>query len=312
MLDGLTLDQLRIFVAVADTGSFSAAGVAVQRVQSAVSQSVRALETTLGLQLFDRTLKKPRLTDAGRTVLADARRVIGDAETLRGRASSIANGLEPELTLSLSQLLERQTSMDVMRELSQTFPNLPVRLLTGGIAAPERYLRAGTVELAIFPLGLTDATDLETEFLVDVPLVPVVAASHPLAALPGPLSRDALSTHVQLVLTDTLTPEDWSLGVVSHLVWRFADMNTRLAFLLNGFGWCNMPLHLVAPHIASGVLKRLVLKQRNGFVMQLHAVHHPARPPGRAGRWLIERLRERLAVAEPQTTGLADNAAPAP
>src|SRR5260370_30697287 len=63
MIDPLTLDQMRILVAVADRGSFSAAARALGRVQSAISQSIQTLETTLGLVLFDRSGKRPQLTD---------------------------------------------------------------------------------------------------------------------------------------------------------------------------------------------------------------------------------------------------------
>jgi DNA-binding transcriptional LysR family regulator len=57
MLDRLTLDQLRIVIAVAETGSFSGAARRLGRVQSAVSQSVQSLEATLGIPLFDRAAK---------------------------------------------------------------------------------------------------------------------------------------------------------------------------------------------------------------------------------------------------------------
>ena len=68
MLDRLTLDQLRMLIAVAETGSFSAAARRLGRVQSAVSQSVQALEATLGLALFDRGERTPKLSDAGRAL----------------------------------------------------------------------------------------------------------------------------------------------------------------------------------------------------------------------------------------------------
>ena len=59
-------------------------------------------------------------------------------------------------------------------------------------------------------------------------------------------------------------------GIVSHHVWRFADLATRLEFLLAGFGWCNMPWHMIEAHVAAGRLKRLVIAEeepeRFGFM----------------------------------------------
>ena len=80
MLDGVSLDQLRTFLAVADEGSFSAAGRRLRRAQSVVSQSLANLEGQLGVKLFDRSGHLPVLTDQGRALLADARVVARDVE----------------------------------------------------------------------------------------------------------------------------------------------------------------------------------------------------------------------------------------
>ena len=63
---------------------------------------------------------------------------------------------------------------------------------------------------------------------------------------------------MQLVLTDRTPSLKISAGgIVSRHIWRFADLATRLDFLLAGFGWCNMPSHMIAEHVASGRLKGL-------------------------------------------------------
>ncbi|NCV21121.1 MAG: hypothetical protein EBV45_04110, partial [Chloroflexi bacterium] len=71
-----------------------------------------------------------------------------------------------------------------------------------------------------------------------------------------------------------------------HRIWRFADLGTRLDYLLAGFGWCNMPAHMVDPHIAAGRLKRLRLVENDGWSMPIHLVHPRNRPPGR-GRFAL-------------------------
>src|SRR6202166_2246916 len=95
MLDGVSLDQLRTFIAAADEGSFSAAGRRLRRGQSVVSQTLANLEGPLGVKLFDRRGHLPVLTDQGRALLADARAVAGDIDLLKARAKSLAGGLEP-------------------------------------------------------------------------------------------------------------------------------------------------------------------------------------------------------------------------
>jgi DNA-binding transcriptional LysR family regulator len=126
MLDRLTLDQLRVLIAVADAGSFSAAGRRLGRVQSAISQSVQTLEAVLQVELFARDGKTPRLTDAGRAIVDDARHLIQGAKTLRARAESIASEIEPELTLAVDAMFPNAILMQSLRALSKEFPCLPV------------------------------------------------------------------------------------------------------------------------------------------------------------------------------------------
>ena len=294
MLDRLTLDQLRILVAVAETGSFSAAARRLGRVQSAISQSVQSLEDVLQVQLFSRGGKTPTLTEAGAALLEDARYLIRGAETLRARAQSMAEDVEPELTLAIDSMFPSTILMESLRGLSREFPNLPVTVFTEGLGGPEQRLRDGVARLGICVL-LTAYESFETEFLTSLPAVAVVAADHPLAREPEPLTRDQLEPQVQLVLTDR-TPLTQSLrgGIFSRRIWRFADLQTRLEYLLAGFGWCNMPLNLVEEHIKAGRLKRLVLKELSGFEFRMQIVYPRGGPPRRAGQWLIADLRRQL------------------
>src|SRR4029453_15236496 len=101
MLDGLTLDQLRIFIAAVDEGSFSAAGRKLRRAQSVVSQTLANLELQLGVSLFDRSARYPKLTEEGRSLLQDARGGAGHMDGLKARARSISEGIEPELSVAI-------------------------------------------------------------------------------------------------------------------------------------------------------------------------------------------------------------------
>ena len=69
MLDAMSMDQLRTFIAAAEEGSFSAAGRKLRRAQSVVSQTLANLEQQVGFQLFDRSGRYPRLTEQGRVLL---------------------------------------------------------------------------------------------------------------------------------------------------------------------------------------------------------------------------------------------------
>ncbi|HBO77271.1 MAG TPA: LysR family transcriptional regulator, partial [Cupriavidus sp.] len=99
MLDAVSLDQLRTFIAAVDEGSFSAAGRKLRRAQSVVSHTLANLEGQIGVQLFDRTGRYPRVTKEGTALLAQARLVVSGMDGFKSRAKAIADGLEPELSV---------------------------------------------------------------------------------------------------------------------------------------------------------------------------------------------------------------------
>ena len=202
MFDPLTLDQMRVLVAVAEAGSFSAAARRLGRVQSAISQAVQTMETTLGVALFDRSARTPVLTDAGLAVVEDARAMLDGAKAMRARAQSIAEDVEPELTLAVDALFPMPLLMMSLNGLRGEFPKLPATVFTEALGGAEQRLREGAARMAIYSLPAGPPRDLNAEFLTRIALVPVVAADHPLARAAAPIAREALEPHVQLVLTD--------------------------------------------------------------------------------------------------------------
>src|ERR1700678_124397 len=130
MIDPLTLDQMRVLVAVAETGSFSAAARRLRRGPSAITQAVQAMETTLGVPLFDRSTKKPTLTDAGMAIVGDARAIVESAKALRARAESIAADVEAELTLAVDATFPMPLLMKSLEALRGAFPTLPATVFS--------------------------------------------------------------------------------------------------------------------------------------------------------------------------------------
>jgi molybdate transport repressor ModE-like protein len=296
MINPLTLDQMRVLIAVAETGSFSAAARKLGRVQSAISQAVQAMEQALRLTLFDRSGKTPVLTDVGQAMLADAHAVLARAQAMQARALDIRDDLEPELTLAVDAVFPMPLLMGSLQALRSAFPTLPATLFTEGLGGARETLMAGAARMAIYPIVGGPPPEVHAEFLARVALAPVAAADHPLGRLDRPARREDLEEYVQLLLTGrNAFAESLRGGVVSPQVWRFVDQTVRLQFLLSGFGWCNMPLHMVEEHIAAGRLRRLeILHSEPPPEFPLYVVCPRDRPLGRAGRWLIRDLRERL------------------
>ena len=301
MISNLSLDQLRVLVTIAETGSFSAAGRRLGRVQSAISQAIATLESMQGVALFDRTGHRPQFTDVGRVLVDQARLVLASAARFEAVAAGTRQGLEPELALAIDPLAPTAPLIDSLRALSETFPDLPVSFSTEGLGGSLRRLRSGSAALAICLLLPDVPEDIAAYPLLRVALQAVVAPGHPLASLGRPATRGDLEPHVQLVLSDPVDPGGANYGLSSARLWRFVDLGRRLDFLMAGFGWCRMPDHLIAASIAEAKLVPLQMEddRTSGEGLTIYAAHRRDHALGPAGRWLLDRLRQRLATALP-------------
>jgi DNA-binding transcriptional LysR family regulator len=301
VLDGISLDQLRTFLAAVDEGSFSAAARRLSRAQSAVSDLIANLEGQLGVALFDRSGRYPRLTQQGQVLLADARAVVGSVDGLKARAKGMAAGLEPELSAVIDVFFPIEALTEAAKEFRERFPRTPLRLYVEALGGAYQPVLDGRASLGVVAELPIQPASLASEKLPAVPFVMVAAPEHPLAALRGTIPRREVARHVQLVITDrTELTQGREFGVLSAETWRFADVFAKRAFLLKGLGWGGMPLHLVADDIANGRLFTLAVENvpSDGLALPMSAVYPASSPPGPAGRWLIERLKQCPASAQ--------------
>ena len=125
MLDAMSIDQLRTFIAAADEGSFSAAGRKLRRAQSVVSTTLANLEQQVGLALFDRTGRYPQLTEAGSALLAQARMAVGGMDAFKARARTLAEGLEPELSVAVDVMFPIATLTTAVQAFHAAYPGTP-------------------------------------------------------------------------------------------------------------------------------------------------------------------------------------------
>lgn len=290
MLDGVSLDQLRAFIAAVDEGSFSAAGRKLYRVQSAVSGWIGDLEAQLNVVLFDRTARLPKLTPEGVLLLADARGVVAGVDALKARAKLMAGGLEAELSVVVDVFFPTATIAATAKAFAERFPLTPLRLFVEGLGAAYQPVLDERCSLGILASLPVEFPSLVSERLSEIPLVMVASPRHPLAKFRGRIPKRELAKHVQLVLTDRsnlMAGRDY--GVFSPSTWRLADLSTKHAFLKDGVGWGSMPCHMVESDIAVGSL--VLIDARGDFTLTMSACYRASAPPGPAGRWLIDHLK---------------------
>ena len=295
MLDGVSLDQLRAFIAAVDEGSFSAGARRLHRVQSAVSELVSNLEAQLGVVLFDRSERYPKLTPAGVLLVADARSVVANVGLLKARAKGISGGLESELSAVVDVLFPIQAIAESATEFRDRFPHTPLRLYVEALGSAYQPVLDGRCSFGVVGSLPIAPDSMTVERLQGVDMVMVAAREHPLALLNRVVPKAELAKHVQLVLTDRSELSiGREFGVMSPLTWRLGDLYAKHAFLLKGLGWGGMPLHTVREDLLEGRLAKLSIEDMpdESLILPMSAAYLTANPPGPAGRWLIERLRQ--------------------
>ncbi|NIJ08055.1 DNA-binding transcriptional LysR family regulator [Sphingomonas vulcanisoli] len=283
-----TLDQLRVFLAVVETGSFAAAGRRLNRAVSVISYGIANLEAQLGLTLFDREgTRRPVLTQAGQAVLIEARSVSRGIETLRAKVKGLSQGLEAQITLAVDVLLPGEWLGRVLRAFAAEYPTVTLRLHVEALGAVNALVIDRRAAIGVSGPLASEAVELDTRALGSVEMVPVAAPDHPLA-LAEPLLPGAARDHIQLVLTDrSPLTEGRDFSVLSPRTWRLADLGSKHALLREGIGWGNMPLPMIAPDLVAGTLKLLKMPDHPGQTYRFSGIWRHDSPPGPAASWLL-------------------------
>ncbi len=290
----LTLEALAVLDAIDRRGSFAAAAVELGRVPSAITYTIRTLEDTLDVLLFDRRGHRARLTPAGRTLLDEGRRLLAAAGDLEARVRRVATGWETDLRVAVDGLIPWARVVPLVaafyvecavRQSAHTQLKLSREIFGGTWDA----LADGRADLAIgAPGDVPVGGGYRVRLLAEINAQFVVAPSHPLAKMKHPLTEGDIAAHRGVVAADSsrhLPPR--SVGILSGQdTLTVPDLESKLAVHVAGLGCGFLPASIAAADVAAG---RLV-------VLALETPRPPARVsaawrtvrPGNALAWWIE------------------------
>jgi len=286
-----TLDQLKVFLTVVEIGSFAGAARRLNRATSVISYSISNLEAQLGVTLFDReSTRKPQLTEAGRTVLAEARTVANGIDGLRAKVRGLLQGLEAEVHLVIDVLLPAERVLDALRTFRREFPTVSLHLHVEALGAVAKLVLDRVAGIGISGPLVAGIDGIERISVGTMAMIPVAAPDHPLALqernLPG-----AGREHIQLVLTDrSALTQGRDFGVLSSRTWRLADIGAKHMLLKEGIGWGSMPAPMIADDLAQGRLVHLDMPDAKHLEYFFEAIYRTDTPPGPAASWLIARF----------------------
>lgn len=286
------LEQIRVFVAVAEGRSFSSVARDLRRAQSAVSTAIALLEEDLGVALFDRSSgRQPRLTLEGAALLEEAREVLRQCQRLEGRAQGLSRGEEARLRLAQDEAMSYQPVLASLEALGAAFPLLEVQLASSaqGDVARKLLERRADLGLLFHHEHMPDA--LERQRLGTIEMVTVCGATHALAAS-GYADRRELVRHRQILMApqDSHYPGGEQLG---PQVWRADSFYVMAELVMRGLGWAWLPRHVAQYPAYQGHLVELRSDWTPpSLVVELVCRRDEALGP--AALWLADQLAEHL------------------
>jgi len=286
----LSPESLQAFAQAAATGSFSAAARRLGKSQSTISEAISRLEIDLNVSLFVRGARQLTLTEAGSSLLSRVQDVLAASDRLLRQAGQLAAGLEPKLTLILSDAYQASQYQARLVELDQRYPDLEFECFFAEHADVLDLVGQGRGHLGLLAAQASYPPELAHASLADCADFGLfVAKGHPLAQLPRVTTEDLLPWRVlRLSTVADQGAELDDLPGSGGRCWSAPDYLLLLEMATLGFGWAALPRQLVTGH-GDGRLQELAI---NGWPKQVpvDVVWSRERPLGPAAAWLLERL----------------------
>lgn len=286
----LSLEALEVLDAIARKGSFAAAAASLFRVPSAITYTVRKLESDLGITLFNREGHRATLTEAGEALLREGRMLLEAACELEARVLRVAHGVETHLTIAVNDLFDLSKLHPLLtRFYAQAF-GTRLKLIREVYGGSWDALTSGRAEISIGAPGEGPPGDYHSIEMGKIDFVYAVAPFHPLAHLPAPLENQSIMQYCAISAADTsrqLAPRTSGI-LTGQDVLTVPDMQAKMAAQISGLGVGYLPRKMAEQAVAQGLL---VIKQVADPKPEIASFLAWRSKGGKAQQWLIKALR---------------------
>jgi DNA-binding transcriptional LysR family regulator len=287
----MTLEQLRVFVAVAERQHVTQAAHALNLAQSAASHAIGALEARHGTKLFNRVGRRIELTEAGRAFLTEARMILAQVEHAELALSEFGKLERGTLTVHASQTIASYWLPRHLVAFHRAYPKIRIRLTIGNTAQVAAAIETGAAELG-FVEGAVENDQLVSTPVARDQLIVVTGAGHAWAEIPR-LTKDRLAEG-EWVLREPGSGTRWAFEqAVLRLGLKLERLHTAMELPSNdavraaveaGLGATALSASVAAPSIESGLLHHVPfhLPER-----EFHVLRHKQRAQNRIAEALL-------------------------
>lgn len=236
-------DQLKMFLEVVESGSFSACARKLGKVQSAISQGIANLEIDLNVQLFDRSTRKPGLTEDGARLLPYVRAILKQSCELESVVESIERKEEPLIRLAVDSALFNPRLIKILERFGNIFPNTSIEIKSVIGADVSKKISANEADLGLMFCDMSLEQEVDFGYIGNMSFYAVCGVQHPLAKS-GALGVADLLPHRQLLVRGNDGDTIPYFNKLSTEVWWANSYPAILQLVEQGVGWSHLPCYL--------------------------------------------------------------------
>ena len=255
----MNINQLRYFVAAAESRSFTSAAAQYYISQTAVTQQIKALEEVVGVPLFDRSSRPISLTPAGNAFLIDAKAILERVNGAMDRVLEASVGFVGSLRVGYTKGYEKSGISQTLRAFRSEYPNVLISCYRADTDALAAGLLRGEYDI-IFTWDSTELSkdkNTVTRLADSAPLVAAVYSSHPFARRKT-LRRSELRNESILYMTPSSTGDSagdqhffelyHNAGYAPNIIFRSNDAESILMMVAAGEGISLLPNYVINGH----------------------------------------------------------------
>ncbi len=286
----LSQEELEALVAIVEMGSFRAAANHLHKAQSAISYSIKKLESKLRIKIFDRLASSVKLTEAGAVIYNKAKSIYKINEEIKSFSEIISEGIEAKISLVISPVTPLHIVTQILKTFNNKFPQTQIELSITTFEEPfESLIKSSNsnkseADIAISSGLISSHPNLEIIKWIELEFMPVTSPDYP-AAFKGIREEDLnMLCHLAVGGRSTVEKKHYLGETENAQVWSVNDFLVKRELLLNGLGWGHMPKPLIIRELEEGLLVKINVKQ--SFIKNLYIARRKIGFTGPASEYL--------------------------
>lgn len=278
-----------MFKAVVDEGGFNQAASQIHKSTSSIHHAVNKLEDTLGVKLFVVEGRKTSLTDTGQLLLRRAEYLLEEVGRVEAVAEFLSQGVEAELRIAVDGAFPQCTVFRALEKVSALYPQVNLDIIDTVLSGTNELVAIGKADIGLTSLPMEKGLNDE---LCLVEFVAVAHKDHALHQMGQGLSEETLKSYRQVIVHDSATVKKTDAGWLgAEQRWAVSHMRASIELVEKNMGYAWLPLPAITDALATGMLKRLNLKEGSSRSVSFYLNYLDKDLVGPAAREFMGELR---------------------